>query len=351
MPAVTAKEIAAKLNLSPSAVSLALNGKPGVSEATRALVLETAAQMGYSRPESAAMAGQPKTICFVRYAGAIVQIAEHTSFSSFVLQGVEARATELGYSTQVRYLNAGDLYNPQSLDFFRDAGGVIFLGTDITETQLPELEQLFESLGDTPVVVVDSAALANRADCVINDCFGGARAAAELLLRTGHRRIGYVKAKQRIRNLDERERGVRAALDQAGLPLAATIEVDISSEGAFQDFDAWFKSGPPLPDALFADNDVIAAAAIRVLKKHGRHVPDDVSVIGFDDIPMCEMLDPPLTTVHAFKEELGMVAMDLLDRRIKRGEVPHKMASVGLLNTTVSTTLVERFSVRARQRP
>ena len=348
MAGVTAKEIAAKLNLSPSAVSLALNGKPGVSEATRALVIETAAQLGYGRLEGAGLPGPGRTVCFIRYAGRIVQIAEHTSFSSFVLQGVEARATELGYGTQVRYLNAGDLYNPQALEFIRQVDGVVFLGTDVTEAQLPELEQFFGALGDTPVVVVDSAALANRVDCVINDCFGGARAAAELLLRTGHRRIGYVKAKQRIRNLDERERGVRAALDQAGLPLAATIEVDISSEGAFQDFDAWFKSGPPLPDALFADNDVIAAAAIRVLKKHGRHVPDDVSVIGFDDIPMCEMLDPPLTTVHAFKEELGMVAMDLLDRRIKRGEVPHKMASVGLLNTTVSTALVERFSVKDR---
>ena len=348
MAGVTAKEIAAKLNLSPSAVSLALNGKPGVSEATRALVIETAAQLGYGRLEGAGLPGPGRTVCFIRYAGRIVQIAEHTSFSSFVLQGVEARATELGYGTQVRYLNAGDLYNPQALEFIRQVDGVVFLGTDVTEAQLPELEQFFGALGDTPVVVVDSAALANRVDCVINDCFGGARAAAELLLRTGHRRIGYVKAKQRIRNLDERERGVRAALDQAGLPLAATIEVDISSEGAFQDFDAWFKSGPPLPDALFADNDVIAAAAIRVLKKHGRHVPDDVSVIGFDDIPMCEMLDPPLTTVHAFKEELGVVAMDLLDRRIKRGEVPHKMASVGLLNTTVSTALVERFSVKDR---
>ena len=351
MAGVTAKEIAAKLNLSPSAVSLALNGKPGVSEATRTLVIETAAQLGYGRLEGAGLPGPARTVCFIRYAGRIVQIAEHTSFSAFVLQGVEARATELGYGTQVRYLNAGDLYSPQALEFIRKVDGVVFLGTDVTEAQLPELEQFFGALGDTPMVVVDSAALANRVDCVINDCFGGARAAAELLLRTGHRRIGYVKAKQRIRNLDERERGVRAALDQAGLPLAATIEVDISSEGAFQDFDAWFKSGPPLPDALFADNDVIAAAAIRVLKKHGRHVPDDVSVIGFDDIPMCEMLDPPLTTVHAFKEELGMVAMDLLDRRIKRGEVPHKMASVGLLNTTVSTTLVERFSVRPRQRP
>ena len=348
MPGVTAKDIAAKLNISQSAVSLALNGKPGVSENTRALVLETAMQLGYSRPDASSAPCSPKTICFVRYAGKFVQIAEHTSFASFVLQGVESRATELGYGTQVRYLNAGDMYNPQTLEFIRNADGLIFLGTDITEAQLPELEQLFGYLGATPVVVVDSSLLSNRADCVTNDCFGGAKAAAEYLLQTGHRQIGYVKAKQRIRNLDERELGVRSALERSGLQIADTIEVDVSSEGAFQDFDAWIKGDPPLPEALFAENDILAAAVIRVLKKHGYRVPDDISVIGFDDIPMCEMLDPPLTTIHAFKEELGTVAVDLLDRRIKRGEVPHQMASVGLLNTTVSTSLVKRFSVKAR---
>lgn len=349
MSVVTAKEIAAKLNLSPSAVSLALNGKPGVSESTRALVLETAMRLGYSRLDSSGNIPANQTICFVRYAGKIVQIAEHTSFASFVLQGVEARATELGYSTQVRYLNAGDMYNPQTLEFIRNADGVIFLGTDITEAQLPELEQLFEVLGNTPVVVVDSAELSNRADCVINDCFGGAKSAAELLIRTGHTRIGYVKAKQRIRNLDERERGVHAALAQADLSLSAVIEVDISSEGAFQDFDTWIKGNPDPPDGLFAENDILAAAVIRSLKKHGYRVPDDVSVIGFDDIPMCEMLDPPLTTVHAFKEELGSVAVEHLDRRIKRGDVSHQMFSTGLLTTTVSTRLIERFSVKPKK--
>ena len=349
MSVVTAKAIAAKLNLSPSAVSLALNGKPGVSESTRALVLETAMRLGYSRLDSSGNVPANRTICFVRYAGKIVQIAEHTSFTSFVLQGVEARATELGYSTQVRYLNAGDMYNPQTLEFIRNADGVIFLGTDITEAQLPEVEQLFEVLGNTPVVVVDSAELSNRADCVINDCFGGAKSAAELLIRTGHTRIGYVKAKQRIRNLDERERGVHAALAQADLSLSAVIEVDISSEGAFQDFDTWIKGNPDLPDGLFAENDILAAAVIRSLKKHGYRVPDDVSVIGFDDIPMCEMLDPPLTTVHAFKEELGSVAVEHLDRRIKRGDVSHQMFSTGLLTATVSTRSIQRFSVKPKK--
>lgn len=348
MSTVTAREIAEKLSLSPSAVSLALNGKPGVSESTRALVLETAMQLGYSHPGMAAVPTAGKTICFVHYAGHTVRVAEHTSFSSFVLQGVEAKATELGYSTQVRYLSAEKILTPQAWDIFRNVDGVILLGTDIADAQLPDITQLLGFLGSTPMVVVDSPLLRHRADCVTNDCYGGAQSAIEYLLQLGHRRIGYVKAKQRIYNLDERERGARAALKQASLSPEQIIEVDISSEGAFQDFDAWLKTEPALPEALLAENDIMAAAVIRALKKHHIRVPDDISVIGFDDIPMCEMLDPPLTTIHAFKEELGMIAVEHLHRRIKQGQAPHPASVLGLLHTTVSTSLIKRFSTKER---
>ena len=346
MAAVTAKEIAKKLGLSPAAVSLALNGKPGVSENTRALVLEAAMQMGYVKAESTAGAPPQRTVCFIRYAGSIVSIAEHTSFSSFVLQGVEARAAELGYNTQVRYHHIGDLYNPQTLESIRKADGIIFLGTDITKAQLPEIEQFLQCLDTIPVVVVDNFHLAGQVDCVGVDGYGGAMAAGEYLLRTGHQRIGYVRVRSRLRVFAERERGIRAALQEAGKELCAVVDVDISSEGAFQAFDAWVKQKPNLPDALFAENDIIAAAVIRVLKKHGYHVPGDVSVVGFDDIPMCEMLDPPLSTVHVFKEELGVTAMELLHYRISHGEVPHCSPNHATHSTTLSTRFVSRFSVK-----
>ncbi|MBP3633999.1 MAG: LacI family DNA-binding transcriptional regulator [Oscillospiraceae bacterium] len=345
MAGVSAKDIAKKLGLSPAAVSLALNGKPGVSENTRALVLEAAMQMGYTKAEAAPGAPAHRTICFIRYAGTIVNIAEHTSFSSFVLQGVEARAAELGYSTQVRYHHIGELYNPQTLALIRKADGVIFLGTDISRPQLPEIEQFLECLDSIPVVMVDNLLLCDRVDCVGNDNYGGARTAGRHLLRTGHKTIGYVRAKPRVRNFIEREHGIRAALEEAGLSLAVTVDVDISSEGAFQDFDAWYKKGKDLPEGLFCENDIIAAAVIRVLKKHGVHIPKDVSVVGFDDIPMCEMLDPPLSTVHSFKEELGAVAVEHLHRRLSMNEVPHHAPNAPVLTTTLSTRFVPRFSV------
>ena len=346
MARITAKDIAAKLGISPAAVSLALNGRPGVSENTRAMVLETAMQMGYTRREGSSGNHQPRTLCFVRYAGNVVSVAEHTSFSSFVLQGIEARASELGYSTQVRYLTARDAYTPQNLDFLRQADGILFLGTDITTAQLAKIELFLQAIDNTPIVIIDNCLLANRVDCVVNDCFGGAKSAVEHFLNTGHQQIGYIRANHRLSVFQERERGILAALEEAGRQLAVTIDADVSSEGAFQDFDAWIKKQTVLPDAFFAENDIMAAAAIRVLKKHGYHIPGDVSIIGFDDISTCEMLDPPLSTVHCFKEELGAVAVDIIHRRITHNEVPHRTANTALFSTTLSTRFVTRFSVK-----
>lgn len=346
MTGITAKELAQKLGISPAAVSLAINGKPGVSEQTRQRVLEAAMQLGYAKGSSAESFHTGKTVCFIRYGSTVVNVAEHTSFSSFILQGVEARATELGYNTQVRYLNAGDIYNRQVMSFIRQAAGVIFLGTDLTEQQLPEMEQFLALLDGCPVVIADSLVMAGRVDSVGNDGFGGARSAVRHLIEKGCKTVGYVKSKQRIPNLNDRERGVTAALQEAGLPSAVQIPVDISAEGAVADFQSWLDRGQPLPDGLFVDNDILAASVLRALKHRNYRIPEDVSVIGFDDIPMCEMLEPPLSTVRLAKQELGTVAMDHLHYRILSGRVPHRSSDTHMITTQLSTALVPRASVR-----
>lgn len=346
MAGITAKELAKKLGLSPAAVSLALNGRPGVSDQTRERVLEAAMQLGYTKAEATRDFHTGKTICFVRFGGEVINVAEHTSFSSFILQGVEARATELGYNTQVRYLSAGDAHNRQLMNFIQQAAGVIFLGTDLTEQQLPAMEQFFAQFDSCPVVIVDNLILAGRVDCVGNDSFGGARSAVRHLIDRGCKRIGYVKAKQRIPNMQDRERGVTAALEEASFPPAVQIPVDISSEGALADFENWLEQEQRVPDGLFVDNDILAASVLRALKRHNYRIPEDVSVIGLDDIPMCDMLEPPLSTVRLAKQELGGVAMEHLHHRILSGRIPHRTPGIHLFTTQLSTVLVPRATVR-----
>ena len=350
MAGITAKELAKKLGISPSAVSLALNGKPGVSEQTRTRVLETAMQLGYNRKETAGVFHTGKSVCFIRYGGTVINAAAHTSFATYILQGIEARATELGYNTQVRYLNTGDMYNRQMLELIRQSAGVIFLGTDLTEQQMPEMEHFLSYMDECPVVIVDNLVMAGRLDCVGNDSFSGARSAVKHLISRGCQQIGYVKAKQRIPNFQDRQIGLNAALQEEKMNLACQIPVDISMEGAVADFEAWLDKGNTLPDGLFVDNDNLAVAVLRVLKRRGLRIPEDVSLVGIDDIPMCEMLDPPLSTVRLAKEELGTVAMDHLQYRIANGHVPHRMPGLHVMTTMMSTRLVSRGTVRKQER-
>ena len=350
MAGITAKELAKNLGISPSAVSLALNNKPGVSEQTRTRVLEAAMQLGYNRKESSGLIHTGKSVCFIRYGGTVINAAAHTSFATYILQGIEARATDLGYNTQVRYLNTGDMYNRQMLELIRQSAGVIFLGTDLTERQMPEMEFFLSYLDECPVVIVDSLVMAGRLDSVGNDSVHGACAAVTHLIERGCRKIGYVNAKQRIPNLEDRRRGVQMALREAGMELFCQIPVDISTEGAATDFESWLEKGNDLPDGLFVDNDNMAAAILRVLKRWKLRVPEDISLVGIDDIPMCEMLEPPLSTVKLAKEELGTVAMDHLQYRIANNHVPHRMPGLHVMTTMMSTRLVSRSTVRRQER-
>lgn len=342
MADVTAKQIAQRLGISASAVSLALHGKPGVSSRTREQVLETALQMGYSPPARTAATGK-KAVCYMIYVDPVVSIAEYSTFSSCVLQGVESAASALGYQTMIRYLRADGPLEAQAADILPSVDGIILLGTDITDACVPQLEKFLHAVDGVPVVVADSFLLSSRTDCVGSDGFAGAKQAAEYLLSRGNRSIGYLRSNQRIQNFDEREAGLRAALRQAGLEPASVIDLRISPEGAFADFSAWLDSGKPLPDALFAENDIVAAAALRALKSRGIDVPGRISVMGFDDVAICKMTDPPMTTVRLSKEQLGAVAMQLIHQRLHHTP---GMAGPSHMKIALSTELCIRGSVR-----
>ena len=126
------------------------------------------------------------------------------------------------------------------------------------------------------------------------------------------------------------------------------IDVDISPDKAREDIFAWLRAGNVPAEAFFCENDMLAAAYIRVLKESGYRVPEDVSVMGFDDVQICEMIDPPITTMHAFKERLGKISVDLLHARIESGDTIQTSRESGLMKVALSLQLKERRSVGSR---
>ena len=347
MAGVTAKDIAKRLNITPAAVSMALNGKPGVSERTRTMVLEEAAKLGYSTPRAAreAQKGVPN-ITYVIYVGA--GVAAESTFSSGVLKGVEAMAKKLGYRVVVDYLYEDRPLWEQLPAIVSDTCGIVLLGTDIRKAQRDALNRQMLGQLELPMVVVDNFLFASTVDCVGNDNMFGSKAAVSYLIRAGHRKIGYLRARQRIANFDDRQVGINLAMEEhrtLGLAPLQVVDVDIAQEKAYGDIDGWLSRGNTPASAYFAENDVLAAAAIRAFKHHGYRVPEDVSVMGFDDIALCEMTDPPITTMHSFKERLGELSVQFLSQRIQRGEAGWTGSSIAAMKVAVAMTVKERASV------
>lgn len=346
MAGITSKDIASQLGLSPAAVSIALNGKPGVSEATRRLVIETAKRMGYDPEKLAAVVSRRKRICFVFYVDQIIGIAESTTFSSFVLEGAETAASLKGYSIMVRYVRRGEPFMKQLEDICAEADGFIIFGTDVSAETEPEMKEFLASVFPKPVVIIDNPENFGIADCVTNDNYNGARMAAEYLIERGCRNIGYLRSRYRNSNFALREAGLVSALRDAGLELAATVDTEISFDEAYISIQEYLKSAPALPDGFFAENDIIAAAALRAFSSNGIRVPDEVSVMGFDDVSVCELTVPSLSTVHSYKEQLGSAAVNILAYRFSSAAENIKSMSGGAMNVRISMKLRIRGSVR-----
>ncbi len=163
----------------------------------------------------------------------------------------------------------------------------------------------------------------------------------EYLIRKGHRQIGYLRGSFRIKAFSYRSIGYRRAMSRHGLPVQPDdiITLGTTTESAYRDMITRLEENGRLPTAFFADNDVIALGAMRALQEKGYRVPQDVSIIGFDNIPFGEISSPRLTTIHVFKQEMGEIAVRRLTDHINLG-------STVKTKIQVCTEFVERESVR-----
>lgn len=334
---VTVKDIADVLEISPATVSLAINYKRGVSEKTRERVFEVARELGYNKTAAPVRTAERHTVQCVIFKQRATSGLD-TSFFSKMMEGVESRAGLGGSSLMISYINAEDNI-PQRLDALcaADTQGMILLATELT----PEKIKPFLSVR-VPLVVLDAYFENLPLDCVTINNAQGAFMATTYLMEQGHTEIGYLTSKVRTVNFSERHEGFRKAFRKAGLRRSAEYSFPLtpSIDGACADMKAALQLRPKLPTAFFADNDIIAAGAMRALKEMGVRVPEDVSVVGFDDIPLCLSLDPLLTTVGVPKERLGILAMERLYNRIEQPDVTE------FVKIEVGTKLMERESVK-----
>ena len=334
---ITAKELAGLLGLSPAAVSMALNNKPGVSRETRRRVLETARQHGYDFTRLSQKQQTTGSIYFVIFKkhGAVVA---DTPFFSQLSDGVNEGCRSAGYKVNIRYLY--DDMAPLAWEIetigYSDCCGVILLGTEMHPADFTPFSAL-----PVPIVILDTYFETVPGNYVLINNVQGAYLAALHLARSTGQQPGYLRSSYSIGNFEERAHGFYNAIRACGLSTSKSVvhQLAPSIEGAYSDMQEILNRGDELARCYFADNDLIAIGAMRALKEHGCRIPEDVAIIGFDNISTGQLVEPSLSTVHVPKLELGRVAAARLI------EIIEKKTST-MLKTQISTTLVLRGSAK-----
>lgn len=340
---IRVKDIAKLAEVSPAAVSLALNNKPGVSPDTRERIIRIARDLGHDGPKQApSQKSAAEPICFLHIArhGHTVN-RDHDVFIADYIEGLGQGARLQGLGLGVTTFKSTPIETILENASSMEAEGFIVLGTELEEADVAAFSRL-----DRPVVFIDTWYDFLPFDFVDMNNEDSVFTIVSDFADRGHRRIGMVKGAIETRNFKLREEGFVASLARLGLEYdhALTFSVDSTFHGATADMRALLQGGRRLPTALFCANDIIACGCIRAFRHEGIRVPDEVSIIGFDDLPLSAVVDPPLTTMQVSKAQIGRMAVQLLATRMRSetGSPPVK--------ALIGGSLVERQSVRDLRR-
>lgn len=340
---VTLADVAKRSNVSLSTVSLVLRDKPGIPSATRQRVINAAKTLGYRnkpRQASRTSSSHPNKL---HNLGLILKaesgfVPQANPFYSQVLAGIEEacrrRRVNLLYATVAVDENNVPVETPYLLSE-NHVDGLLLVGAFMGET-------LSHILGDepSPVVLVDAYASHDQYDAVVSDNLNGAYHAVNYLIEKGHRHIGVVGSHPNAyRSLGERRRGYLLALRDHGLTDTYYADSTWHDEDVAEATFNLLKRNPQIT-ALFGCNDHAVIAALQALHTLGLQAPDQISLVGFDDIDLAQHVRPALTTMHVDKTGMGRMAVQMLANRV---EFPHSEQVTSVL----SPRLIERDSVRA----
>jgi DNA-binding LacI/PurR family transcriptional regulator len=317
MAAASIKEVARKAGVSIGTVSNVLNRPDAVAPATRKRVLDAISALGYVRNDSARQlrAGRSRTIALV-----VLDVAN--PFFTDVARGAEEAAEDSG--AMVIVCNSGEnvARERRHLDQLEEQRVLGVLITPVDDGRDSRLEQLIER--GMPVVLVDrGSGRPSQCSVAVDDVLGGQLAGAHLV-EQGHRRVAYVGGPVTIRQVVDRRAGVAAAL--AGRAELYPVETPSLTVAAGRKAAGQLADLQPdhRPTAVFCANDLLALGLLQELTLRGIRVPDDVAIVGYDDIEFAAAAATPLSSVRQPREQLGRTAAQLLLEELNDARHQHR---------------------------
>ncbi len=328
------EDVAARASVSHQTVSRVINNHPNVSAATRARVEAAIAELGYRRNTAARSLVTRRTHTIGVLASELGQYGPANT-----LLGVQQAAREAGYFVSIAAIKgAASEATFDAVRHLTDQGAdglIVIVPHDETQQELEGLNL------EIPVIVVGGSGQGRLGGARVDQKLG-ARLAVAHLIRLGHQRIGHVSGPLDWIDAQARVDGWREELAGAGLSDELLVEGDWSAGSGY-------RIGQQLAEkrnatAVFVSNDQMALGLLRAFSEKGVQVPDDVSLVGFDDQPEAAYFMPPLTTVRQDFEQLGKRCMDLMHAQIEEGAAGGTLVVQPELVVRASTAAPPRFS-------
>ncbi|MFQ1682282.1 MULTISPECIES: ribose operon transcriptional repressor RbsR [Pantoea] len=328
----TMKDVARLAGVSTSTVSHVINNNRFVSEQVRDRVEQAIRELNYA-PSALARSLKIKQ---TRTIGMLLT-ASSNPFYSEVVRGVENSCYERGYSLILCNTEGDEERMNRSLETLmqKRVDGLLMM---CTETHLPSAD-ILNRYPSVPMVMMDWAPFEGRGDIIQDNALLGGELATQYLIDRGYTRIACIagpldKTPARLR-LD----GFHQAMAASGLavPPGYVVDGDFEFQGGFNAMNQLLALDPP-PQAVFTSNDAMAVGVYHALYQAGLRVPQDMAVMGYDNIELARYLTPPLSTIHQPKDELGELAIDTLIHRMSDPDASQQ-------TLVLTPELVERGSV------
>lgn len=331
----TIYDVAKIAGVSPSTISRVMNNPEIVAEDTRQKVINAVKELAYIPNMMAASMPKRKT----NYIGLIIPDITNIFFSNLV-RGVQDVCEKHGYNVLV--VNSDDSQEKEGrylkLLYSRRVDGVILTVAGYREKEFPEEE--LSLLKKMNIVLIDREINGMTTPIVKVNNFSGAYSAVKYLLTMGHRKIMYLAGIEGTKTNQERKKGYLAALKKAKINWEKELAGDFRLDTAYQKIIYhWpqLKNSDKLPTAIFAANDLMAIGALKAFAQLKIRVPEDISIIGFDNIPFSDCTCPPLTTIAQPTYLMGQKAVETLLKVIDKKKIKKSVE--------FETELIERDSV------
>ncbi len=340
---ITIKDVAKKVDVSVSTVSQVLNKKenPFISQATKKAIFQTAKKLNYIPSRIARDLVRGATMVF----GVIIPDVRSPFFAE-VVPGIEESASESGYDIVLSY-SAGDFRKERKhirLFMERKVDGLIIAPLKNNQN-IPVFNDLLQQ--KFPLVFIDRYIPELETDFVASDLKQGAYEAVSHLIKLGHDKIAYITEDANISTAKDVLEGYKMAFSKNNMTINRELIETANPESASDDFDIGYKGMKKLLQkknfsAVFCMGDAFAIGAIKALKEAKLRIPENISVIGMDNLDVSSYLTPSLASVAQDKIQMGKIASEILTERIKNPKGKKKQVFL-------KTNLVLRESVGSRK--